>query len=441
MARTQLSGLDIAFLCLESESSPMHMGAVTIFQPDREIDPERLVRTLARRASRIPKLRRVAQQTVLPPGGAVWTEDPWFDPRTRIHVHELTDLYESDPLAEYAAEWIERPLDTTGPLWDLHVVTGLPDGNFALLLKLHHALTDGAGAFTIASGLLDDSPFTRIAEEAAESDPDVRPWSPFATVREGFSSVLTEASASAGIASAMLRAARPFPLSPVGAANSPSRRLGFVRLEMTEVKRIRKAFGGTVNDVLLAVLSGGLRDWMINRGTRVEDRPLRALVPVNTRGRDGGRSAGNQLSGYLCDLPVHVEDPVRRLHEVRRSMDRSKSMGPEGGPGAIPVLADRLPPAVHRLATRFAGQAAGLLFDTVITNVPLPPVPLTLDGARMREIYPLVPLAPRQAVGIAASTFGDGVHIGLQANGEEVPDIGSLRDGVLKSTAALVDRA
>ena len=165
-----------------------------------------------------------------------------------------------------------------------------------------------------------------------------------------------------------------------------------------------------------------------------------ALIPVSMRARDSG-SAANQLSGYLCELPVDVEDPVHQLLEIRRNMNRNKEAGPMAGAGAVPVLADRIPPPVHRLATRFAGRLGGLLFDTVITNVPLPNLELGLAGAPLRELYPLVPLAPRQALGIAATVFRDSVHIGLQVNGEAVSDTGSLRDAVLKSAAALYERS
>ncbi|WP_020671591.1 wax ester/triacylglycerol synthase family O-acyltransferase [Amycolatopsis nigrescens] len=434
MAENQLSGLDVAFLCLEGQHNPMHMGAVVTFTPHHPVDPARMAGLLAERAARIPRLRLRARPALLPPGGAYWADDPAFDPAAHIHVHELSSLYDPDPLAAYAARWIERPLDMSGPLWDVHLVTGLPGGEFALLLKLHHALTDGAGAFSVAAGLLDDCPVTRMAANpvtpATSPAPAPSPRPLLSVLRDG----VTE---SAGIASAVLRATRPYPSSPISAPLSGSRRVGFVRLDLGDLRRIRKAYGGTSNDVLLAVLSGALREWMINRGQRADGRPLRALVPVSTRGRGGARG-GNQLSGYLCDLPTQLDDPVRRLREIRRSMNRNKAAGP--GAGAIPMLADRVPPAFHRLATKYAAQGAGLLFDTVITSVPLPNVRLDFDGARLREVYPMVPLAPRHAVGIAAATYRDSVHIGLQANGEAVPDTGSLRDAVLKSLATLLER-
>ena len=187
------------------------------------------------------------------------------------------------------------------------------------------------------------------------------------------------------------------------------------------------------------MLSGALRDWMINRGQRADGRTLRALIPVSIRGREAVQLGGNKLSGYLCDLPVGIDDPVTRLRAVRRAMTRNKAAGPGRGAGAFPLLAGRVPPALHRLVTPSAGLAAPLLFDLVVTSVPLPAARLTLDGARLSEVYPFVPLAPRHAVGIAMATYRDTVHIGLQANGAAVPDIGSLHDAVLKSAAQLLD--
>ncbi|HKS48736.1 MAG TPA: wax ester/triacylglycerol synthase family O-acyltransferase [Amycolatopsis sp.] len=438
MAGRQLSGLDVAFLCLEGNTSPMHMGAVAVFQPSAPVDPDKLAALLAERADQVPRLRRRVGGTLFPPGGATWVEDTRFDAREHIHVHRLGEFDSEDPLTSCAAEWIEEPLDLRRPPWSVHVVTGLGDGRFALLLKLHHSFTDGAGAFAVAAGLLDKLPITQAILSAAEPAQDER--SPLAMLKDGITSAVSGAGTGAGIASAVLRAARPYPTSPLSAPNSASRKLGFVRLDMADIRRIRAAHGGTANDVVLAVLTGALREWMINRGQRVEGRRLRALIPVSTRARDAVRAA-NQLSGYLCDLPVHLEDPVVRLHEIHRSMNRNKAAGPRTGAGAVPILAKQIPPPVHRLATRFAGQAAGLLFDTVITNVPLPKLELRLDEARLREVYPLVPLAPRHAVGVAATVYQDHVHIGLQMNGEAVADAGSLRDAVLKATAALYERS
>ncbi|WP_281506178.1 wax ester/triacylglycerol synthase family O-acyltransferase [Amycolatopsis sp. FBCC-B4732] len=436
MAGSPLSALDVAFLCLESETSPMHMGAVLTFTPRRPVDAGALTALHADRAARLPKLRQRARAELFPPGAASWTEDAGFLATDHIHHVVLSSLYDPDPLAAFASRWIAEPLDTTRPLWDLTVVTGLPDGKFALLLKLHHALTDGAGAYAVAAGLLDGVELPERSTAPSRATP--APRSTLDTVKDALGTAWGQANETAGIASSLVRAARP-PLSPVSAPTSAERRLGFVRLPLAELRRVRRAHGGTTNDVVLAVLSGALREWLVNRGQRADGRTLRALIPVSVRGRAGGGLGGNKLSGYLCDLPVGEDDPVERLRAVRRAMTRNKAAGPSRGAGALPLLADRVPPLLHRLGTRTAGLAAPMLFDLVVTTVPVPPARLSIDGARVAEIYPFVPLAPRHAVGIAVATYRDSVHVGLQVNGAAVPDVGSLRDAVLKSADRLVD--
>jgi WS/DGAT/MGAT family acyltransferase len=431
MPLTQLSPLDVAFLCLEGKDSPMHMGAVATFSPRRPVDPMRMAGLLVERAERIPRLRERVRTIRFPPGAAVWEPAPEFSAGDHVHIHRVSGLYDPDPLATYAARWIARPLDLSRPLWNAHVVTGLPGGDFAVLLKMHHAMTDGAGAFAIAAGLLDESPG---ATGTAGTQP--APPSALGALREGITTAVGQAGENAGIALSLARATRPFPISPLTAPRSAKRRVGLVRLDAADVRQIRRTHGGTANDVILAVLAGALREWLVNHGHRADGGPLRALVPVSLRGRQR-RAGANQLSGYLCELPIHADDPVQRLHLVRASMHAGKSGGPAHGAGAFPVLADRLPSALHRIATRFTGPAAGLLFDLVVTNVPLPGLELTMGGAPLSELYPLVPLASRQALGIAVSTYRSGVHIGLQANGEAVVDLGSLRDAVLKSAASL----
>jgi len=392
----QLSGLDVAFLCLEQPTRPMHLGAVAVFDGP---PPPFLLTLLADRAAGTPLLgQRLA--------GDAWQPDSGFDPAGHLRTYEVPDrrVFEA-----YAAGWLATPLDLTRPPWDLHVVTGLPDGRFAVLLKLHHALTDGAGAVGIGAALLGFPTAVASGTRAPAA--------------------LSETVANAG---AVLRAVRRPPVPAlVTTSGSASRRLAFVRLDLADVRQIRRQHGGTTNDVTLAVLAGGLRSWLGE-----PDASPRALIPVNTRARGGG-AGGNQLSGYLCDLPVGEPDPVARLHAVRSAMDRNKACGPTRGAGTLPILADRIPAALHRLCTPIAGTAAPLLFDTVVTTVPLPRVPLTLDGAPLREIYPFAPLAPGHTLGVGVSEYDDTVHIGLVADRAAIPDLDALAAAIVKSTATL----
>src|SRR5256885_5007019 len=213
-------------------------------------------------------------------------------------------------------------------------------------------------------------------------------------------------------------------------------RLALLRLDAAEVRQVRRGPGGPDNDVLLAVLAGAVRDWLGQRGQRVDDLRLRALVPVSRRSRPDERRR-NVLSGYLCELPVQEDNAVTRLHAVRRAMDRNKAAGPGRGAGALPLLADRVPGAVHRIVTPFARRSASRLFDTVVTNVPVPDLRLALDGARLREVYPIVPLAHGQALGVALSTHQGTVHVGLHADARAVPDLDRLAEAIPAALAGL----
>jgi diacylglycerol O-acyltransferase / wax synthase len=417
----RLSGLDVAFLCLQTSTRPMHMGAIGVFRSPEPVDLAGLVDLLASRAAATPRLRRRAHSVWFPPGGAEWRADVRF--RAADHVHGY-DVPDRPAFEEYAAEWMATPLDPQRPPWDLHVVTGLGDGEFGVLLKLHHSLADGVGAVEVAGALFDQS----LPSRSSAPEP---PADPLDVVRHGRELVSR--------AGSVLRAVRQPPAPSLVTAGSTGRRLAFVRLDLDDVRQVRKQHGGTTNDVVLAVVAGALRDWLLQSGRPVAGVAPRALIPVSTRAR-GGSAGSNRLSGYLCELPVGLADPVDRLRSVRGAMDRNKEAGPSTGPGAVPILANMIPPAVHRLCTPAAGAAAPLLFDTVVTNVPLPPVPITLGGAALREVYPFAPLAAGHALGIAVSPYRDSVHIGLQADAEAVRDLDVLAACVTKAAATLHER-
>jgi len=214
--------------------------------------------------------------------------------------------------------------------------------------------------------------------------------------------------------------------------------MALLRIDLEDIHRIRRRHGGTVHDVLLAVVTGALRQWLRSRGHPLDGLTLRALIPVSRlrpAGRDG--VAGNELSGYLCDLPVGESDPVARLRALRAQMDQNKTAGAARGAGAIPVLADRLPPAVHRVAGPLAALCAPLLFDTVITTVPLPNLPLRLAGAELAEIYPVVPLAHGHSLGIGVSTYRGTAYVALHADQQAMPDLGRLAATVPAAVGAL----
>jgi WS/DGAT/MGAT family acyltransferase len=248
-----------------------------------------------------------------------------------------------------------------------------------------------------------------------------------------FASTSTESLAAAAIAP--VKAADS---TTVVRAASANRRLALLRLDVGAVRQIRKRHGGTDNDVLLAVVTGALRDWLAEQGHNAESLSVRALIPVSRRTRADDPRRGNVLSGYLCDLPVQERDPLARLRQIRAAMDRHKAAGFARGPGAIPVLANRMPAAVHRVAGPLARHGAPLLFDTMITNVPIPARTLTLAGAQLQEVYPIAPLARGQALGIALTAYQGRVHVALHADRQALPNLHRLADAVPAALASLI---
>ncbi|WP_406691397.1 WS/DGAT domain-containing protein [Saccharopolyspora sp. ID03-671] len=252
---------------------------------------------------------------------------------------------------------------------------------------------------------------------------------------------LAKSGESLGIAASVVRNMRiPAQSSPMHAPTSPARRLALVPVDLADIRRIRSRHGGgTTNDVVLAVITGALRRWMADRGTDVAEVPVRALIPVCRRRRNQPRTGNNQLSGYLCGLPIDEPDPGARLKSLRDEMSANKSGGPLRGPGAFPVLAGRLPQLLHHVATPLVSQGAPLLFDTMVTNVPLPRFHAALDGAEVTELFPLAPLAAGHSLSIAVSQFRDTVHIGVQANRAALPDMEKLAEALPEAVAELCD--
>ncbi|MFE7334106.1 WSD1 family O-acyltransferase, partial [Streptomyces fimicarius] len=181
---------------------------------------------------------------------------------------------------------------------------------------------------------------------------------------------------------------------------------------------------------LLAVVAGALRRWMAGRGEPLPAADPRALVPVSRRRPGGAAASGNRLSAYLLGLPVTAADPRERLRAVRTAMDRNKAAGPLKGAGAVAVLADQLPPLAHRFGAPLAANAARMLFDVLVTSVPLPRSALSLGGCPLTALYPMAPLARGQSLAVALSTYGGRVHVGLVADGKALPDLDRLAEAV-----------
>jgi WS/DGAT/MGAT family acyltransferase len=353
---------------------------------------------------------------------------------------------------------MSRPLDRARPLWEMYLVEGLSGGRFAILTKTHHAMVDGAGAIDIGQVILDVTPEPQRA--AAErwtprhepSDLDLianamneiirSPGAAIDAVRSGAVDVRETAERfgrrAVGLAAAAVTIARPPSSNPLNAPIGEARRFGMAAMTLDDYKAIRRAHGGTINDVVLSVVSGALREWMMTRGESVSSRTaVRALVPVSVRTAEA--TAGNQIAAFLVDLPVGEPQPVVRLHRVSFEMEQLKSTGQMVGAQALVGIAGFAPPTLHAAAARTANDWSRRLFNLVVTNVPGPQFPLYAGGARMLGAYPVVPLAKGQAVAIGLTSYDGGVYFGLNADRDAMTDIDVLADCLETSLAELLD--
>ncbi|MFC6831679.1 wax ester/triacylglycerol synthase domain-containing protein [Streptomyces goshikiensis] len=467
MSPEHLSPLDLAFWRIESAAHPMHLGALAVLSADGPDAAARAAALLAERCAGLPGLRRRIHDVLLPVGAAAWSPDPDFDPARHVF---LTDAAAAgahtgggaagtaagsagpgavDPRAA-AGPLMARPLDRTRPPWEAHVLAGPGPDSFAVLFKFHHALADGLGALALAAGLFDrQPPFAPGPAVRGPARPVPAPRGPGAAARRlpgVFASRVHDLGQALEIGAAVARAGLPLGVpealvaaEPGPGAGAGSRSVAGLALDLDEVNLIRKAAGGTVNDVLIALVAGALRRWLAERGDPLpRGAGPRALIPVSRRRPGAAPGAGNRLSGYLLRLPLAEGDPLRRLYAVRAGMDRNKEAGPARGAGAVALLADHVHPLGHRLGGPLVAQAARLLYDILVTSVPLPGLTFTLGGSTVREVYPLAPLARGQSLAIAVSTYKGTVHYGLVADAAAVPDLAALAGALRAELDAFV---
>ncbi|GAB7106119.1 wax ester/triacylglycerol synthase family O-acyltransferase [Streptomyces phaeofaciens JCM 4814] len=429
-----LAPLDLAFWSIDSPEHPMHLGALGLFSALSPAAGAHAADLLAARAAAVPGLRMRIRDMWQPLafGRAVREPDPDFDPSHHVCLHTPTADFQAA-----AGRLMERPLERGRPPWEAHVLPGEDGVSFAVLFKFHHALADGLRALTLAAAVLDPmdmpAPRPRPAEPARGLIPDVRRLP--GLLRGAVSDVGRALDIGASVAVSTLGVRSSAALT---AESTGTRRTAGVVLDLDDVHRVRKVVGGTVNDVLIAVVAGALRRWLDERGDGSEGVRPRALIPVSQRRPRTAHPQGNRLSGYLIRLPVDDPDPLGRLAQVRTAMDRNKDAGPGRGAGAVALLADHVPALGHRLGGPLVGQAARLWFDILVTSVPLPGLGLKLGGNQVAEVFPYAPLARGQSLAVAVSTYRGRVHYGLVADAEAVPDLDRFAQALTAEVETLI---
>ena len=460
MTADRLSALDVSFLYMEEPTTPMHVGGLAVFQPPSEgFDYDRLVSLIEDRISLVPRYRQKIRWVPGHLANPVWVDDSDFDVTFHVRRSALPRPGSDAQLHELVGRLMSRRLDRGRPLWEMYLVEALAGGRIAVITKTHHAMVDGAGAVDIGQVILDVTPTPRDVPDTlwmpapppgmlglvadAVADLIRRPTAVADTVRMGVLDVRTTAArlagAVGGLAAAARVAARPAPPSPMNVAIGEQRRFGVARTDLDDYKRVRKAHGGTVNDVVLATVTGALRSWLMSRGEAVtSSSTLRAMVPVSVRGED--RAPGNRVSSYLVDLPVGEPDPVVRLSQVSYAMKGHKESGQSVGADALVALSGFAPPTLHSLGARAASSFTRHLFNLVVTNVPGPQFPLYAAGAQLLEMFPVVPLAKGQGLCIGLTSYNGGVFYGLNADRDALPDVDVI-GSLLEESLAEVSKA
>lgn len=456
--RERLSPLDVSFLYMETATTAMHVGGVATFEPPAAgFDYDKLVELISQRIALVPRYR---QKVKFIPGriaNPVWVDDEDFDVTYHVRRSALPRPGTAAQLRELVGRLQSRQLDRNRPLWEIYLVEGLEGGRVAIVTKTHHAMVDGVSAVDIGTVILDLTPtprevpydeWTPASEPGAASlvvgavsDMVRRPTQAVDSARgavvDARATVSKVGAVAGGILSSVVSMARPAPDSPLNVPIGEQRRFGMAATDLEDYKRVRKAHGGTVNDVVLATVAGALRTWLLTRGESVTPTTsIRAMVPVSVRGE--GESGGNRVSSYFVDLPVGEGNPVMRLHQVSFAMRGHKESGQAVGADALVQLTGFAPPTIHALGARLASSFTRRLFNVVVTNVPGPQFPLYAAGARMCEMYPVVPLAKGQAVSIGLTSYDGGVYYGLNADRDAMPDIDVLAQCIEESLAELV---
>ncbi len=455
----RLSTLDASFLYLEEPGTPMHVGGVLVLEPpaggvDARAD---LI------AARLPLVPRYRQRVVEVPGhlaNPVWVDDVEFDIDYHVRRSGLPRPGTEAQLLDLVSRLSARPLDRRRPLWEAYLVEGVAGGRVAVVTKTHPALVDGLSAIDIGQVLLDVAPDAPAPEPvpwqpqrpptpaqlAWEAIDDVvrRPSSIVETARGAVDDLRSTATRLGGAATGLLRTARSamlaVPRSPLNAPLGGQRRVAVARADLDEVKTIRKAHGGTINDVLLTVVTGALREWLLSRGEPVlAGTSVRALVPVSLQDDEGPE--GNRVSSYLVDLPVGEPNPRVRLTRLSYAMRGVAAHGQSVGADSLIALTGFAPPTLHALGARAARGLSRRLFNLVVTNVPGPQVPLYAAGALMQEVFPVVPLARGQGLTIGMTSYNGRVFFGLNADQDTVGDVAVLADLIEQEVGELAESA
>ncbi|HET7752973.1 MAG TPA: wax ester/triacylglycerol synthase family O-acyltransferase [Anaeromyxobacteraceae bacterium] len=457
--RERLSNLDAMFLDLEDRAAHMHVGSVSIYEGSTPPYDE-LVALIASRLDRVPRYRQRLAFVPLGLDRPSWVDDPDLDLEYHVRHTALPPPGGAEPLKRLAGRVFGQQLDRGKPLWEMWLIDGFAPNRFAILSKAHHCMIDGISGVDLAT-ILHDAARDDTAPPPPAQDRRWAPRPPPTGAELALQALRGRVTHPVSLAMDALHPSTPgrrklrelvagvkplLGISQLGPAPDcslnrpvgPHRRWDMASLDLAAVKQVRAAFGTTVNDVLLAVISGALRELLASRGERPRG-DLRALVPVSVRAPEARNTYGNQVTAVFCPLPIGDADPVVRLQSVSRAMRGLKEGRQAVGALALTHLRGFAPPTLAAQAARLA--VSSRWFNVVVTNIPGPQHPLFLLGHRLVECYPAVPLAANQTIGVALLSYDGRIGIGLLGDADLARDLPVLARAIPEDLRDLTARA
>jgi WS/DGAT/MGAT family acyltransferase len=449
----RLSSLDASFLHLERPEYPMHVGAMSVLEGTPFFDANGRFRIgevrdlVLSRLPLLPRFRRRLMHVPYEQGRPIWVDDDQFDITYHVRHTALPRPGSWEQLVALTTRVQEGLLDRDHPLWEIWMVEGLEGGNVALLQKTHHALIDGVSGVDVATLLLDMSP-DYTPPVVTEWEPEPAPNASqllLDTLRER----MTEPAEIARSIRSMLRGPRRAlkgaqefaqsmstmmtrdaiaPRTSINARTGRHRRISVVRVPLADIKEIRRGVGGTVNDVVLAGVAGGLRRLFLHRADDTEDLQLRVLCPVSVRSQDERGALGNKVSAMFVNLPVDNRPAIERLHAISAQTADLKERRQAVGAEMLLGMTEYVAPTLMNLAARVVHRQP--FFNLIVTNVPGPQQPLYLMGARLLEAFPIVPLTRNLTVVVGILSYDGTLHFGLWGDRDACADIEVLASGI-----------
>jgi len=453
----RLTAVDASFLHQEGPSSHMHVGGLTIVEgPPPTM--EEFLEQIRKRLHLVPRYRHKLAYTALDSGRPVWVDDPGFNLEYHVRHTALPLPGSWEQLRNLTARIFSQALDRSRPLWEMWLVEGLWDDKFALITKTHHSLIDGIAGVDLATVLFDLSPEPEPLRHSG------RPWKPKpepdatdliavgvrgvmragVEMASGAVQALTHPErtlerareAAEGIGEIVWAGLNPAPETPLNVEIGPHRRFVGIAARLDDFKLVKNAFGGTVNDVVLAVVTGALRSFLVERGVRTEGMEMRALVPVSVRTVGERHEGGNRIVVMRGPLPIYISDPLQRLRFVSHAMDGLKESKQALGAEVIAGAQNFAPPTILAQASRL--NFSTRLFNLIVTNVPGPQFSLYVLGRRMERVFPVAFLPENHALAVAIMSYAGEMNFGLLGDFDALPDIESIGESIKAELAELV---